>query len=74
MKATTQHTDRVIGGRLHMTTEVACPHCQVLCVYRHSDSHYSVGQWYGCQHLAAQEFDDTGLIEAAHFNTLEELT
>jgi hypothetical protein len=56
-----------ILGRSCCATEAICPVCGTRNLYRHSDSHYSMGVWYGCKHLAAFSWSDSGDIESVEF-------
>ena len=64
-----EQTDRSIEGRLYLTTEATCPICSIRAVHRHIDSHYSMGKWYGCAHVVACQWGDTGVIESVEFET-----
>lgn len=62
------HVDgAVIEGRLCMVSEAVCPICGKTNRYRHVDSHYSIGRWYGCKDLFAFNWDESGLIETVEF-------
>jgi hypothetical protein len=64
----TNHRDRSLPQGFHMTTEATCPVCGIPSVYAHTDSHYSVGKWYGCEHLKASNTNDNGLIESVEYH------
>ena len=61
----------VMNGRQMLTTEAKCPFCGARNAYAHSDSHYSVGRWYGCKHLSAMTLGDDGAISKVEFLTRE---
>ena len=62
------HVDgAVIEGRLCMVSEAVCPICGKTNRYRHVDSHYSIGRWYGCKDLFAFNWNESGLIETVEF-------
>lgn len=62
------HVDgAVIEGRLCMVSEAVCPICGKTNRYRHVDSHYSIGRWYGCKDLFAFNWDESGLVETVEF-------
>lgn len=57
----------VIEGRLCMVSEAVCPICGKTNRYRHIDSHYSIGRWYGCKDLFAFNWNESGLVETVEF-------
>jgi hypothetical protein len=62
------HVDgAVIEGRLCMVSEAVCPICGKTNRYRHVDSHYTIGRWYGCKDLFAFNWDESGLVETVEF-------
>lgn len=62
------HVDgAVIEGRLCMVSEAVCPICGKTNRYRHVDSHYSIGRWYGCKDLFAFNWNEGGLVETVEF-------
>jgi len=62
------HVDgAVIEGRLCMVSEAVCPICGKTNRYRHVDSHYTIGRWYGCKDLFAFNWDKGGLVETVEF-------
>ena len=67
---------RVIEGRNCLTSEAKCPTCGATNAYRHSESHYSMGRWYGCGHLKAFYYDESGGIDRVEFSaaSLEPVT
>ncbi len=58
---------RSIQGRQYLTTEAVCPFCASAAVYADSETHSSIGRWYGCSHLSASETDDAGVIVSIEF-------
>ena len=62
------HVDgAVIEGRLCMVSEAVCPICGKTNRYRHVDSHYTIGRWYGCKDLFAFNWNESGLVETVEF-------
>ena len=61
------HVDGVIEGHLCMVSEAVCPICGKTNRYRHVDSHYTIGRWYGCKDLFAFNWDESGLVETVEF-------
>jgi len=57
----------VNSGRQYLTTEAVCPFCAATADYAHSETHSSIGRWYGCSHLHACETDDSGAIVVIEF-------
>ena len=65
---TTTHIMGVaIQGRQLLTTEAKCPFCGARNAYAHVDSHYSIGRWFGCEHLCAMNYGDDGCIESVEY-------
>lgn len=63
----TQVSGDVVDGQQCLTTEAKCPFCGIRNKYKHLDSHYSDGRWYGCKHLCAFTWAEDGYIESAQF-------
>ena len=62
------HVDgAVIEGRLCMVSEAVCPICGKTNRYRHVDSHYTIGRWYGCKDMFAFNWNESGLVETVEF-------
>lgn len=58
---------RWVEGRLCMTTEAACPVCGLVNLYRHVDSHYSMGRLYACEHAESYTLGEDGSFESMSF-------